>query len=69
MPHKHFEKFFFEMIMNKLLLIVCGVFLGCAIHIVANEKAHNYMLTPEHRTLFEPLNPISQLAVLHPEQC
>lgn len=32
-------------------------------------KAHNYMLTPEHRTQCEPLNPISQLAVLHPAQC
>ncbi len=56
------------MIVIKQLFIVRCVFLGCAIHI-DQWKAHNYMLTPEHRTLCEPLNPIRQLVVLHPEQC
>lgn len=30
-------------------------------------KAHNYMLTPEHHALCEPLDPIRQAAALHPE--
>lgn len=68
-PSKHSGEVFFQTIVIKRPRIVLLCVLGCAVHIVTSEKTHNYMLTPEHRTLCEPLNPISQLDVLHLEQC
>lgn len=68
-PSKHPGEVFFQTIVIKRPCIVLLCVLGCAVHIVTSEKTHNYMLTPEHRTLCEPLNPISQLDVLHLEQC
>lgn len=61
-------KVFFQMIVIKQFCIVRLCVWLCNSH-CDQWKAHNYTLTPEHRTLCEPLNPISQLAVLHPEQC
>lgn len=68
-PGKHSGEVFFETIVIKQPHIVLLCVLGCAVHLVTSEKTHNYMLTPEHRALYQPLNPISQLAVLHPEHC
>lgn len=68
-PSKHSGEVFFQAIVIKRPRIVLLCVLGCAVHIVTSEKAHNYMLTPERRALCEPLNPISQLDVLHLEQC